>query len=211
MRVRNNPKSKTRLMNSNLVLVDPREKNNNWNDIFKNSNPIHLEIGSGKGKFIIDMAKKFPRINFIALETKATILCSLLDKLENTSIENIRLIWGNANYITEYFDKQEIEKIYLNFSDPWPKKRHEKRRLTSLSFIDKYLIILGKNNLIEQKTDNINLFEYSLKNFTKKNFSITEISLDLENSDLKNNNIKTEYEDKFTKKGNIIYYAKYER
>ena len=96
MRVRNNPKSKTRLMNSNLELVDPREKNNNWNDIFKNSNPIHLEIGSGKGKFIIDMAKKFPRINFIALETQATILCSLLDKLENTSIENIRLIWGNA-------------------------------------------------------------------------------------------------------------------
>lgn len=173
---------------------------NFWND-----NPIHLEIGSGKGKFIHTLAEKHPEINFIAMEAQPTVLTFLLDKVEETHRENLKLISGNAEDLLEYFAEGEVNQLYLNFSDPWPKTRHEKRRLTFHTFLARYETILNGNKTIVQKTDNQGLFEYSLMSYAKYGFTFNRLSLDLTNSVYEEENVHTEYEDKFIKKGNRIY------
>lgn len=205
MRVRFRANAKERLLNHSFVFYD-NKLNYNWSEIFSNTNPIHLEIGSGKGQFIFNLAKKFPNINFIALETQATILSYLLDKIETEEIKNLRLLLADANNLKDYFSEGEIAKLYLNFSDPWPKTRHIKRRLTFESFLKQYEYILNSEKRIAQKTDNMNLFEYSLKSMIDYGFKIDKLSLDLTNSQYEEGNIHTEYEDKFIKKGNRIYY-----
>ena len=198
MRVRNRADARERLENSPVVFLQPKDNKGKWKEIFGNENPIHLEIGSGKGKFIHTLAEKHPNINFIAMEAHPTVLTFLLDKVEETHRENLKLISGNAEDLLEYFSEGEVDQLYLNFSDPWPKTRHEKRRLTFHTFLSRYETII-------QKTDNQGLFEYSLMSYAKYGFTFNRLSLDLTNSVYEEDNVHTEYEDKFIKKGNRIY------
>ncbi len=187
---------------SKYYIDNPSEYKGNMNSLFKNDNPIHLEIGMGKGDFIIGMALKYPNINFIGLEKFDSVLVKATKKLEDLNIPNLRLIWYDAETIDELFDK-EIDTLYLNFSDPWPKKKHAKRRLTHENFLKKYDTIFKNGNNIVMKTDNRKLFEYSIKSFTDYGYKIEDISLDLHSDE--NDIVETEYEKKFVAKGNVIY------
>ena len=187
---------------SKYYIDNPSEYKGNMNSLFKNDNPIHLEIGMGKGDFIIGMALKYPNINFIGLEKFDSVLVKATKKLEDLNIPNLRLMWYDAETIDELFDK-EIDTLYLNFSDPWPKKKHAKRRLTHENFLKKYDTIFKNGNNIVMKTDNRKLFEYSIKSFTDYGYKIDDISLDLHSDE--NDIVETEYEKKFVAKGNVIY------
>ena len=171
--------------------------------MFNNISDIHIEIGMGKGDFIINMALNNPEINFIGIEKFDSVLVRAVQKLEEINIDNLRLIRMDALSIDEVFDK-EISKLYLNFSDPWPKERHKDRRLTSEIFLKKYDNIFCGDKLITMKTDNRKLFEYSIKTLNNYGYLIDELSLDLYNDDI-SFNVQTEYEKKFVEKGNVIY------
>ena len=203
MRLRN-VKNKQEIMNqaTNLIL-DPKEYKNKWNKEFGNNNPIYIEIGMGKGDFIIEHAKRFPNINFIGIEKFDSVIVRAIEKVPD-DLPNLRLIRMDAKEIDEVFDK-EVERVFLNFSDPWPKKRHHDRRLTSHIFLNKYENIFKKEKEIIQKTDNRDLFEYSVVSLSTFGYKIEDISLDLHNSDYEDI-ITTEYEKKFVAKGNNIYY-----
>lgn len=177
-------------------------KKGEFNKYFKNNNPIHLEIGMGKGDFIIEKAKQNPNINFIGLEKQASVLIRALEKQEVLKLENLYFLNKDAKDINEIFEK-EIDTLYLNFSDPWPKERHAKRRLTSDVFLEKYETIFKDIKHIEMKTDNKRLFEYSIKTLTNNNYKIIDIRLNLHEDDI--DNIETEYERKFSSKGFPIY------
>jgi len=170
---------------------------------FKNDNPIHIEIGMGKGKFIIEKALNNKDINFIGIEKFDSVIVRALEKVEDQNIPNLKFMRFDALNIDQVFDK-EIDTIYLNFSDPWPKNRHVDRRLTSPIFLEKYKKISKNNTHIIMKTDNRKLFEYSLEMFSLNNFEIKKISLNLHQDDVEDN-IMTEYEMKFSQKGDIIY------
>ena len=201
-----NVKGATDIVNKSCYIIkNPKEFQGKYQKIFNNSNPIHLEIGMGKGNFIINMAKSFPNINFIGIEMYDSVIVRAVQKLENENIENLKLIKFDATNIDELFSK-EIDTIYLNFSDPWPKNRHEHRRLTSNIFLKRYEKIFKNSKKIIQKTDNRHLFEYSLKSFVDYGYKIEEISLDLHKDDIFN--IETEYEKKFSTKGYPIYMVK---
>ena len=190
---------------SPYIIKKPEDYKGNFKTIFKNNNDIHLEIGTGKGDFIIEMAKSFPNINFIGMEMYDSVLVRAVQKLENEQIPNLKLIKFDATNIESIFNK-EIDTIYLNFSDPWPKNRHAHRRLTSERFLKRYDRIFKGTKIIVQKTDNRKFFEFSLKSFTDYNYKIEEISLDLHKEDIFN--IETEYEKKFSSKGYLIYMVK---
>jgi tRNA (guanine-N7-)-methyltransferase len=192
--------------NSEYVIQTPDKYKGNYKKIFNNNNPIHIEIGMGKGNFILNMALRYPNINFIGIEKYDSVLVKAILKLESTNITNVKFIRMDANEIENVFDK-EIDKIYLNFSDPWPKERHAKRRLTSSNFLNKYESIFKDTKNIIMKTDNRQLFSFSIKSFTEYGYHIEDISLDLVKDDIKDN-IKTEYEEKFVNKGLIIYMIK---
>ena len=203
MRLRNVKNKKEILSNSNYIIENPKEHIGKWRKVFTNNNPIYIEIGMGKGKFIIENAINNPNINYIGIEKSDSILSIAVKRMEK-DISNLKLIRLDATNIDEVFDK-EISLLYLNFSDPWPKERHSKRRLTSNIFLDKYNKIFKENKIICQKTDNQNLFEYSVESLTRHGYQIEKISLDLHNSELKDN-IMTEYEERFVKENKIIYY-----
>ncbi len=190
---------------SSCIIKEPEKFKGHFSDLFENKNPLHLEIGMGKGDFIIEMAKTFPNINFIGMEMYDSVIVRAVQKLEKEEIKNLKLIKFDATNIEEIFDK-EIDVIYLNFSDPWPKNRHEHRRLTSLRFLKRYDSVFKGTKTIIQKTDNRELFEYSLKSFTDYGYKIEEVSLDLHKTD--NFNIETEYEKRFSSKGFPIYMVK---
>ena len=192
--------------NSSYVIKNPENNKGNFNKLFGNNNPIHIEIGMGKGNFIINNAIKYPNINFIGIEKYDSVMVKAIRRLEELDLPNLRLIRMDANNIEEVFDK-EIDQIYLNFSDPWPKERHAKRRLTSPNFLAKYSNIFKSTNRITMKTDNRKLFEYSIQMFNENNFRIDEISLNLYEDDIKDN-IPTEYEIKFSSQGYPIYMIK---
>ena len=192
--------------NSSYVIKNPKNNKGNFNKLFGNNNPIHIEIGMGKGNFIINNAIKYPNINFIGIEKYDSVMVKPIRRLEELDLPNLRLIRMDANNIEEVFDK-EIDQIYLNFSDPWPKERHAKRRLTSPNFLAKYSNIFKSTNRITMKTDNRKLFEYSIQMFNESNFKIDEISLNLYEDDIKDN-IPTEYEIKFSSQGYPIYMIK---
>ena len=201
-----NVKNKVEIINNSRYIVDNYlELKGQWKKVFDNDNPIYIEIGMGKGKFILENALRYPNINFIGIEKYDSIIALAIKKIEQYELSNLKLIRMDANNINDAFNK-EIDKIYLNFSDPWPKPRHEKRRLTSGVFLEKYSSLFKKNNDIEMKTDNRNLFEYSLISFNDNGYIIKDISLDLHNSN-KTDNIMTEYEKKFSDANNIIYYV----
>ncbi len=187
------------------VVQEPKNYKGQFHTLFKNNNPIHIEIGMGKGNFIIQMALKYPHINFIGIEKYDSVLVKAITKLEALQLENVRLLRMDATYIETIFEK-EIDVIYLNFSDPWPKGRHEKRRLTSPNFLQKYDSIFKEKKNIILKTDNRHLFEYSIISLTEYDYHIEEISLDLHSDTIEN--IETEYEIKFTSLGYPIYRIK---
>ena len=205
MRQRNVKNKKEIIENSKYIVLEPEKMKGNWYKVFGNNNPIYIEIGMGKGDFIVNNAKRYPDINFIGIEKFDSIMALAIKKFD-IDLPNLRLIRMDAMDIENVFDK-EISKIFLNFSDPWPKKRHANRRLTSCNFLSRYDNLFIDENVIEMKTDNQNLFEYSLISFNENNYHIIELSLDLHNS-LFENNIMTEYEKKFSEKGMRIYYVK---
>lgn len=183
-------------------VLNPKDYHGKWAlEVFKNNNPIHIEIGCGKGQFMMGLAKHFPDINFIAIEKYDSVLVRCLEKVSQDDIPNLKLVLLDALMLKEVFDKGEVEEIYLNFSDPWPKTRHAKRRLTSYIYLDIYRNILASDGAIIQKTDNRSLFESSLESLSQNDWYLTNISLDLHKTELFN--ITTEYEDKWSPKGPI--------
>lgn len=183
---------------SKYVVQNPSEYKGKWNSLFENNNLVSIEIGMGKGDFIIGMAKLYPNINFIGIEMFDSVLVRAVQKLEEQSIPNLKLIEMDASNINEVFDK-EIDTIYLNFSDPWPKKRHAKRRLTSNEFLKKYDAVFKNDKKIFQKTDNIDLFAFSIESLSDYGYTLKNVTLDLHNSNFEGN-VMSEYEKKFKSK-----------
>ncbi|MGH2085678.1 tRNA (guanosine(46)-N7)-methyltransferase TrmB [Enterococcus faecium] len=205
MRVRNRPGAAEMLAaHPNFVISDPTLWKGKWNELFENDHPIHIEIGMGKGQFITGMAKVHPEINYIGVEMQVSVVSIALDKLIEQPLPNLRLLHVDGSALTEYFADSEVDQIYLNFSDPWPKKRHEKRRLTYKTFLAVDEQILRPNGEIHFKTDNQGLFEYSLASFSQYGMILKQVWLDLHQSQFEGN-IMTEYEEKFSSKGQRIY------
>ncbi|EHH1653365.1 tRNA (guanosine(46)-N7)-methyltransferase TrmB [Enterococcus faecium] len=205
MRVRNRPRAAEMLAaHPNFVISDPTLWKGKWNELFENDHPIHIEIGMGKGQFITGMAKAHPEINYIGVEMQVSVVSIALDKLIEQPLPNLKLLHVDGSALTEYFADSEVDQIYLNFSDPWPKKRHEKRRLTYKTFLAVDEQILRPNGEIHFKTDNQGLFEYSLASFSQYGMILKQVWLDLHQSQFEGN-IMTEYEEKFSSKGQRIY------
>lgn len=209
MRLRNVSGAKEIIINSKYVVLNPSENKGKYNMIFGNNNPIKIEIGMGKGTFIYNNALRYPDINFIGIEKFDSVLARAIQKIGDIDLPNLKLIRMDALDIEDVFEK-EIDTIFLNFSDPWPKNRHEIRRLTSTRFLEKYDKVFKNGNTIIQKTDNRKLFEYSIMSFNNYGYKMEELSLDLYNDDIKDN-IPTEYEKKFASKGEKIYMVKVTR
>lgn len=201
MRLRNLKNSKDIIKNSSLFISEPKIYKGKWDKLFNNNNPIHIEIGMGKGKFIIENAIKNPKINFIGIERYDTLIAKAIRNIE-IDIPNLKFVNIDASNLENIFDK-EISIIYLNFSDPWPKDRHVKRRLTNEIFLKIYDNLFINNKKIIMKTDNRKLFEYSILSLSNYGYIINYINLDLHNGECEE--ITTEYEDKFVDKGNTIY------
>lgn len=203
MRLRN-VKNKEEIMDSSSYLIrNPKDYKGKWNSLFNNSNPIYIEIGMGKGKFIIDNAIHYPNINFIGIEKYDSVIAKGLQKIPE-GLNNLVMVRWDALNINDIFSK-EIDRIYLNFSDPWPKKRHHLRRLSSRVFLEKYEDIFKGKRIIEMRTDNRDLFQYSLVSFSEFGYTLEKVSLDLHTDDMPE--ITTEYEDKFSKDGLPIYFV----
>lgn len=189
---------------SDIWVREAEESKGNWSRIFENDNPIHLEIGCGKGRFVIEMAKQNPDVNFIAMDLFCDVLVLAMEKAKEEGVPNVRFFTGNAAELDKYFEKGEIKRIYLNFSDPWKKNKQAKRRLTHKNFLDVYKKVLQNGDYIFFKTDNKDLFEFSLNSFAEENFKLGNITLDLHNSKYEGN-VMTEYETKFSEMGMPIY------
>ena len=204
MRLRKVKNALEMLEKSPYYIQNPFENKGHWQNVFPNKQPIHLEIGMGKGQFLIEMAKKYPEINFIGIEKYDSVLVRAIEKVQKEEIPNLFFLCVDAKEISNVFAK-EITTIYLNFSDPWPKTRHAKRRLTSPDFLNFYDNIFVNKKEIIQKTDNPLLFTYSLEELSKHGYVLEKISLDLAKEKIAN--VKTEYEEKFTELGYPIYYV----
>lgn len=207
MRVRNKPWAQPLIDAHPEIITDQAEKNiGQWSNRFQKQQPLHVEVGMGKGQFVIGMAKAYPEINFIGLEIQKSVAATALrSALEEQPLPNLQLIAGAGESIETYFEPGEVDQIYLNFSDPWPKKRHTKRRLTYQSFLTSYQKVLVTNGTLELKTDNQGFFEYSLVSMNNFGLHFDGVWLDLHNSEENENNVQTEYEQKFSEKGQPIY------
>ena len=205
MRVRKRKGAEEHLANHpQYVILEPEAAKGKWHELFGNDNPIHIEVGSGKGAFITGMAQQNPDINYIGIDIQLSVLSYALDKVLASGAENVKLLRVDGSSLTNYFEDGEVDMMYLNFSDPWPKSRHEKRRLTYKTFLDTYKQILPENGEIHFKTDNRGLFEYSLASFSQYGMVLNKVWLDLHASDYEGN-VMTEYERKFSEKGQVIY------
>lgn len=187
---------------SDLLIKNPQDFKGKWQDEFGNDDPIHIEIGMGRGDFVIGMAKLHPGINYVGIEMYDSVIYKAIKKLEEEKLTNIRLVRLDATNIEEVFDK-EVSRIYLNFSDPWPKKKHTKRRLTSTEFLNRYDNIFKDVKEIHQKTDNNDLFEFSIESLKEHGYTLSEVTRDLY-SNMIEGNVATEYEKKFVKNGTKI-------
>lgn len=206
MRLRKVKNARERLMvdNNKYFINEPELYKGKWNELFGNNNPLHIEIGCGKGQFMSTLAKLNPDINYIAIEKFDSVLLRCLEKIINEDIPNLKIAVMDAAVLGTYFADDEVDRIYLNFSDPWPKSHHAKRRLTSPLFLDLYKHVLKDEGEIHFKTDNRGLFEYSLETFNNNGFKLSHISLDLHKDTEKYpDNITTEFEDKWSKLGPI--------
>ena len=206
MRLRNIKGAEEFIASSEFVIQTPEEYKGKWNTYFGNDNPIHIEIGMGKGKFIHAMAEQTPGINYIGIEMYSSVLYRAIEKRQQTECSNLYFIRMDAKNLTEVFDKAEIDRIYLNFSDPWPKERHAKRRLTSPIFLSLYDEVLCPEGVICFKTDNRPLFDYSVETISETSpWKLKDVTYDLHHSEFAEGNIMTQYEEKFSGKGMPIH------
>lgn len=205
MRLKNVPGSKEYIAASKFVIHDETERKGKVREYFSNDNPIRIEIGMGKGQFIYELAKLNPNINYVGIEKYSSVLIRAIQKMEEEPLDNLIFIRMDAEEITDVFEKGEVDRIYLNFSDPWPKDRHAKRRLESRQFLARYKEILKTNGLIEFKTDNNDLFEFALEEINEEDWALLACTRDLHaDAKLNEGNIMTEYEAKFSAAGNPI-------
>ena len=200
--------------NSRFLVEDPRSCKGHWNEVFGNDNPVFLEIGCGKGRFIEAHAQREPSCNFIACEGQASVVLRALEKAEEKNLENLRIFIDYVHDLQDYFEEGEIAGVYLNFSDPWPKARHAKRRLTYHKNLENYRSVLSENGFIEFKTDNEELFEFTLEEIGTASYTITEMTRNLHGETnlgpcaAKSAEYMTEYEEKFSTKGKNINYVR---
>lgn len=206
MRLKNIPGARERIAESDLVIHDPKSLKGKWKEFWNNDQDIHIEVGMGKGRFMMELAEKNPDINYIGIEMYSSVLLRAVQKLEEKTLNNLRFILMDAREIEEVFSKEEVSRIYLNFSDPWPKDRHAKRRLPSRQFLQRFEQILNKDGVIEFKTDNKDLFDFAVEEVEPAGWKILEITYDLHhNEEMMKNNVMTEYEERFSSMGNPIY------
>lgn len=206
MRLRNISGSRDVIALSPLVIHEPKQHKGSWREVFGNDNPIRIEVGMGKGKFIYELAKQNPHVNYIGIEKYSSVLLRALQKMESEPLPNLCFIRMDAEGIAEVFGKEEIDRIYLNFSDPWPKDRHAKRRLPSREFLKRYDSFLKKDGVLEFKTDNRDLFNFALEELNNTGWEAVQVTYDLHNDPVMlTGNIMTEYEEKFSSRGNAIY------
>ena len=210
MRLRNIPGAKDAILDCEWVIDEPERFKGKWNEVFGVKRPLFLEVGMGKGRFLMDMARLHPERNFVGIEMYDSVLLRALQKREELEaageeFSNLVFIRVDARLLPEIFEKDEVDGIYLNFSDPWPKDRHARRRLTSPPFMAVYDQILQKDGRVEFKTDNQDLFSYSLEAIPEAGWRITEYTRDLHHSKMAEGNVMTEYEEKFSAKGYRIY------
>jgi len=206
-RVRKQPGTREALMQyAPIVVLEPEQHKGKWQDVFGNANPIQMEVGMGKGKFISTMARQHPEINFIGVEVIEEVLLDAVKRMNRAEgiPENLRLVWINASLLEDLFLPGEVDRIFLNFSDPWPKTRHAKRRLTHKGLLDQYAAILKSEGQVHFKTDNQGLFEFSLNEFSACGWRLQNIQLDMYQK-LPEGNVATEYETKFHNQGMPIY------
>lgn len=205
MRMRKKKNCDARMESCEAVWIKtPKEYKGKWHSLFGNDNPIYIEIGCGKGRFITETAKINPNINYIAIEKVADVIVMAMEKAVEANLNNVVFCDLDAQELMEIFEKGEIEGIYLNFSDPWKKNKQAKRRLTHKNFLDKYKEVLPQNGAVCFKTDNKNLFEFSLNSFAESDYKMSNITFDLHNSKFEGN-IMTEYEQRFSEMGMPIY------
>lgn len=205
MRLRRKPWAKEYMEQfPDVVTPDPASFRGRWRECFRKEAPLHVEVGTGKGRFITEMAKQNPETLFIGVEKYSSVLVTGVQRVEENPPENLRLIEADVSDIEALFSPDEIDRLYINFTDPWPKKRHAKRRLTHDDFLKKYERVLKSDGEIHFKTDNQGLFEFSLGSLSQNNWILKQVSLDLHRSEM-TNNVMTEYEEKFAEKGMRIY------
>ena len=206
MRLRNITGSREVIAASDYVIHEPKEYKGSWKEVFGNDSPVRVEIGMGKGRFIMDLARMNPDINYVGIEKYSSVLLRGIQKMEADSLPNLYFIRMDAEEITEVFGHEEVDRIYLNFSDPWPKDRHAKRRLPSREFLHRYDEILKKDGVIEFKTDNHDLFQFALKELEPAGWRLDYVTEDLHHDEeMMQNNVMTEYEERFSSIGNPIY------
>lgn len=189
---------------TDYVITTAQDYKGKWKELFGNNNPVHLEVGIGRGSFLKRLAIKYPEVNFVGIETKEEVMLYGIEECQEEGLKNIKFIWQDATNLKDFFDPKEVERIYLNFSDPWPKNRHSKRRLTAGTFLNMYRDILIDYGEVHFKTDHEKLFEFSLNSFAENGWQLKNISLDLYNN-LPEDNIPTDYEIKFVEQGLKIY------
>lgn len=205
MRLRNIPGSRQVIAENPWCIQEPEKQKGRWHTIFENQNPIHIEVGMGKGQFLMTLAGKNPNINYVGIEKYSSVLLRALQKMEENPLDNLKFIRMDAETITDVFAKDEVARIYLNFSDPWPKDRHAKRRLTSKEFFARYDKILTGDGQVEFKTDNTMLFDFSLEQVELAGWRLNGCTRDLHrNGEMNQGNIMTEYEERFSGQGNPI-------
>ena len=206
MRLRNISGARDVIAESPLVVHEPEKAKGRWKEIFGNDHPLRIEIGMGKGKFIYELAGRNPGINYVGIEKYSSVLLRALQKMEAEPLPNLLFIRMDAEEITEVFDREEVDRIYLNFSDPWPKDRHAKRRLPSKEFLLRYDQFLKKDGVLEFKTDNKDLFDFALEELPAAGWETVGVTYDLHHDmQMAEGNVMTEYEEKFSSKGNPIY------
>ena len=210
MRLRNIPGAQDAILESPYVVQEPQTKKGHWTEVFEKKQPLHIEVGMGKGRFLMDLARLHPEINYVGIEMYDSVLLRALQKREELEekgevYSNLFFMRVDARLLPEIFEKGEVQKIYLNFSDPWPKARHAKRRLTSREFLARYEEILEDDGVVEFKTDNKGLFEFSLEEVGEAGWKLLAHTFDLHNqADMMEGNVMTEYEEKFSSMGNPI-------
>lgn len=206
MRLRNIPGAGEVIDNSHYCIKEPVELKGKWHDFLRNTNPIHIEVGMGKGRFLMDLARLHPEINYIGIERYTSVLLRAVQKMQEDELPNVHFLCIDAATLPDIFDRNEVDRIYLNFSDPWPKDRHARRRLTSSEFLARYDLFLAPDGRIEFKTDNQDLFTFSLEEIESSDkWHLDASTRDLHHDAAMNEgNIMTEYEEKFSAVGNPI-------
>ncbi|SET27894.1 tRNA (guanosine(46)-N7)-methyltransferase TrmB [[Clostridium] polysaccharolyticum] len=204
MRLRNVKGSREKIAENDFVIHNPEKMKGKWKEVFGNDNPIHIEVGMGKGRFLMELSNQNPDINYLGIEKYSSVLIRAIEKRQETELSNLFFIRMDAEDINEVFAEGEIDRIYLNFSDPWPKDRHAKRRLTSHQFLERYDKFLKKDGVLIFKTDNKALFDFSLEEVPVAGWKLENHTYDLHHSEYNEGNVMTEYEEKFSSMGNPI-------